>query len=52
MERANAEAPAFGRVFKEMIIVTNPGRPMARAPKGTPVRKLATKQYEKEIEAL
>jgi hypothetical protein len=39
-------------VFKEMIIVTEPGRSMARTPKGTIVRKQVIKQYEKEIDEM
>lgn len=52
VEKANEQAPAFGRIFKEMIIVTDPTRPMARTAKSTPVRKLVIQAYEKEINAL
>ncbi|KAF7291295.1 Acetyl-CoA synthetase-like protein [Mycena indigotica] len=49
---ANAVAPAWGRVYKEMILVTGAGKPMARAPKGTVVKKATERLYEAEIAAL
>ena len=52
VEEANRSAPAFGKIFKEMIIVTDPARPLPRAAKGTIVRKQALALYEKEINAL
>jgi hypothetical protein len=52
VEKANKKAPAFGRIFKEMIIVTSPRKPMLRAGKGT-VRRAATLViYEPEINHL
>ncbi|KII87501.1 hypothetical protein PLICRDRAFT_257848 [Plicaturopsis crispa FD-325 SS-3] len=52
VERANEEAPAFSRIFKEMIIATDLSRPMLRTPKGTVMRKATMKLYEQDIEAL
>ena len=52
IEQANASAPAFGRVFKTMIIVTSPSKPLPRAPKGTIIRKQALRLYDAEIEKL
>ena len=52
MEKANHAAPAFGRIFKEMIIVTNPAKPLPRAAKGTIVRPQALALYANEIETL
>lgn len=52
VEQANASAPAFGRVFKEMILVTSPDKPLPRAPKGTIIRKQALALYQEEIERL
>ncbi|KAJ7052229.1 putative aminoadipate reductase [Mycena amicta] len=52
VEQANAIAPAFAKVYKEMILVTEGGRPMVRAPKGTVVKKATIKLYEGDIEAL
>lgn len=52
MEEANKPAPTFARIFKEMILVTDPAKPMARAGKGTVIRKMVLAAYEKEIEEL
>ena len=52
VEEANAEAPAFARIFKEMIIVTDPKRPFPRSAKNTVIRKQATNLYAKEIDEL
>ena len=49
VEEANTMAPAFARIFKEMIIVTDPSRPFPRAAKGTIQRKAAIQAYEAEI---
>lgn len=47
---ANAMAPTFAKVFKEMIIVTDPSKPLPRAGKGTVLRKQALSLYAGEIE--
>ncbi|KAG2095134.1 putative aminoadipate reductase [Suillus discolor] len=52
IEEANKEAPAFSRIFKEMIIVTHSEKPMLRAAKGTVIKKATVKLYEEEINAL
>ncbi|GJE96032.1 acetyl-CoA synthetase-like protein [Phanerochaete sordida] len=52
VEQANTLAPAFAKIYKDMIIVTKPGLPLARSAKGTVVRKLAISAYEDEIERL
>ncbi|PCH33942.1 acetyl-CoA synthetase-like protein [Wolfiporia cocos MD-104 SS10] len=52
VEEANRPAPAFARIFKEMIIVTDPSRPFPRAAKGTIMRKQAVALYEADISAL
>ena len=52
VEEANTMAPAFARIFKEMIIVTDPDKPLPRAGKGTIIRKQALTVYDKEIEKL
>ncbi|KAJ7360792.1 hypothetical protein DFH08DRAFT_1031008 [Mycena albidolilacea] len=49
---ANGNAPAFARIYKEMILMTQPERPMFRAPKGTVVKKPTLALYKKEIEEL
>ncbi|KAH8103378.1 hypothetical protein BXZ70DRAFT_1055180, partial [Cristinia sonorae] len=51
VEEANKLAPAFARIFKEMIIVTHPDKPMGRAGKGTVLRKQVLQSYEAEINA-
>ncbi|EKM50930.1 uncharacterized protein PHACADRAFT_199768 [Phanerochaete carnosa HHB-10118-sp] len=52
VEKANAEAPAFARIFQEMIIIANPKRPPPRAAKGTIIRKQAISLYDEEIRRL
>ncbi|EKM57056.1 uncharacterized protein PHACADRAFT_208208 [Phanerochaete carnosa HHB-10118-sp] len=52
VQEANAKAPAFARVFKEMILVADPGKPLPRAAKSTVIRKQALDLYEVEIEQL
>ncbi|KAG2050383.1 putative aminoadipate reductase [Suillus hirtellus] len=52
IEDANKEAPAFSRIFKEMILVTRSGKPMLRAGKGTVTKKATMKLYEEEINAI
>ncbi|KAG2369146.1 hypothetical protein BDR07DRAFT_1477459 [Suillus spraguei] len=52
IEEANNEAPAFSRIFKEMILVTHSEKPMLRAGKGTVTKKATIKLYEEEIHAL
>lgn len=49
IEEANHSAPTFARLFKEMIIVTDPAKPLPRAAKGTVIRKQAIGLYGKEI---
>ncbi|KAK1220933.1 hypothetical protein PQX77_016273 [Marasmius sp. AFHP31] len=52
IDAANAIAPAFSRIYKEMIISTSEGRPLARTPKDTVIRKMSIKEYEGEIDDL
>ena len=52
IEEANKEAPAFSRIFKEIILVTSKEKPMLRAGKGTVIKKATMKLYEPEIEGL
>ncbi|KAJ6487165.1 putative aminoadipate reductase [Mycena vitilis] len=52
IEKANKNAPAFARIYREMVLLTRPGRPMARTPKGTVIKKLTITSYEQEIEEL
>ncbi|KAF7343921.1 General substrate transporter [Mycena venus] len=52
VEEANQIAPAFSRIFKEMIIFTASDKPMPRTGKGTVMRKATLKIYSPEIDAL
>ena len=45
-------APAFSRIFKEMIMVTRKGKPLPRTGKGTLMRKAALKEYHYEIQIM
>lgn len=52
VEEANDLAPTIAWLFKEMIVVTDPARPLPRAVKGTITRRQAYATYEKEIDRL
>ena len=52
VEEANAAAPAYAKIFKEMILVTDPDKPLPRAAKGTLIRKQVLEVYKEEIEQL
>jgi acyl-CoA synthetase (AMP-forming)/AMP-acid ligase II len=41
VEHANADAPAFARIWKEMILFASPDKPLPRAAKSTVNRKAA-----------
>lgn len=52
MEHANNGAPAFARIYKEMILVTDPAKPLPRSAKNTVIRNQAIAIYSEEINAL
>ena len=52
IQRANEECVAHGRVDRDFILFTDPGRPFLRAGKGTIQRNLSIQLYKDEIEAL
>ncbi|GJF00089.1 acetyl-CoA synthetase-like protein [Phanerochaete sordida] len=52
VEEANAAAPAFAKIFKEMILVTDLDKPLPRAAKSTVIRKQALEVYKDEIRQL
>ncbi|KAH9475986.1 putative NRPS-like protein biosynthetic cluster [Psilocybe cubensis] len=52
VEEANKVAPAFSRIFKELILITSPQKPLPRAGKGTVMRKAAVSIYAPEIDAI
>lgn len=52
VQEANAKAPAFARIFKEMILIADPAKPLPRAAKSTVIRRQALELYAGEIEQL
>ncbi|KAI1786493.1 acetyl-CoA synthetase-like protein [Ganoderma leucocontextum] len=52
IERASELAPQHSRLFKEMIIVTSPGKPFSYNIKGYPRRTWILKDYQEEIDTL
>lgn len=52
INEANKIAPAYSKIFKELILVVNKRKPLPRAPKGTVIRKLALSAYAEEIDEL
>jgi hypothetical protein len=52
VEEANRSASAFGRIFKEMVLVARPDKPLPHTAKGTVDRKAAIALYDEEIRAL
>ena len=52
VDEANSKAPAFARIFKEMILVADSKRPFTRAPKGTFIRKATLADYDAQIAKL
>lgn len=52
IERANHEAPKFGRIPKELVLFAARNKPFSRTPKGSIQRRLVLADYEKEIEDL
>ncbi|TFY83888.1 hypothetical protein EWM64_g125 [Hericium alpestre] len=51
-EKANAVNPSHSQIWKEMILITTPGKDLPRTDKGSVKRKLALTLYEKEIDDL
>ena len=52
VNQLNASIPSYGRVSRSMIIIADPAKPLARAGKGTVIRKLTVAAYENELNAL
>ncbi|RDB20216.1 Non-canonical non-ribosomal peptide synthetase FUB8 [Hypsizygus marmoreus] len=52
IEEANKYAPAFSRIFKEMILIAAKDKPLPRTGKGTVMRKAALSAYDDEIKIL
>ncbi|KAJ7659105.1 hypothetical protein DFH06DRAFT_1472553 [Mycena polygramma] len=51
IEQANAFAPSHSRIFKEMIILATPSRPLQLTAKGTPRRQMILEDYAADIDA-
>ncbi|KAJ6492294.1 putative aminoadipate reductase [Mycena sanguinolenta] len=49
---ANTIAPAFSRIFKEMILFSSLNKPLPRAAKGSVLRKAALALYAEEIKSI
>ncbi|KAJ3773057.1 putative aminoadipate reductase [Lentinula raphanica] len=49
VEEANRVSPAFSKIYKEMILLVKPGKPLPRVGKGTVAKKAAMALYEAEI---
>jgi len=52
IRRANQDCPAHGRILKDFVMFTSPGKPLPQAAKGTVQRYAALKLYAAEFEAL
>ncbi|KAL1663173.1 hypothetical protein GGF50DRAFT_116273 [Schizophyllum commune] len=52
VEEANRSAPAYSRIFKELILITRKGKPLPRTEKGTVMRRLTLQVYKDEIEKI
>ncbi|KAI0058351.1 acetyl-CoA synthetase-like protein [Artomyces pyxidatus] len=52
VEKLNQYAPAHSRLFKEMILVSNPSKPFEYTAKGTPRRPTIIAAYKQEIDEL
>ncbi|KAK0453918.1 hypothetical protein EV421DRAFT_1701489 [Armillaria borealis] len=52
VKKMNQSAPQHSRLFKEMIIVTKPGRPLAHTAKNTVRRQVVLHDYRAEIATL
>ncbi|KAA1469655.1 acetyl-CoA synthetase-like protein [Dentipellis sp. KUC8613] len=52
VEKANAVNPSHSQIWKEMLLVTSPGKDVPRTDKGSVKRKLAIELYAREIDDL
>uniref|UniRef100_D8QLB7 Polyketide synthase-like phosphopantetheine-binding domain-containing protein n=1 Tax=Schizophyllum commune (strain H4-8 / FGSC 9210) TaxID=578458 RepID=D8QLB7_SCHCM len=52
IEEANRAAPAYSRIFKELILIARKGKPLPRTEKNTVMRKLALEVYSADIEKM
>jgi thioester reductase-like protein len=52
IEKANAESPSHGRIWKSKVAIAVQEKPFRRAPKGSVVRRGTVALYKAEIDAL
>ncbi|KAL0958751.1 hypothetical protein HGRIS_014075 [Hohenbuehelia grisea] len=52
IEKANDVAPSHSRLFKEMIMVSQPSKPFQYTAKGTPRRQIVLNLYSQEIDEI
>ncbi|KAJ7103042.1 hypothetical protein B0H15DRAFT_810726 [Mycena belliarum] len=52
VEEANQFAPTHSRIFKEMILVADPSKPIELTAKGTPRRQAVLNTYDPEIRSV
>jgi len=52
IDEANAYAPAHSRIFKEMVLLASPSKPLSYTAKGTPRRGAILQDYAEEINAI
>ncbi|CAG9950654.1 unnamed protein product [Clonostachys rosea f. rosea IK726] len=52
VKEANKDAPKFGRVPRELLLIAKPDKPFLRSAKGTIQRRLTITEYEPEIDEL
>jgi long-subunit acyl-CoA synthetase (AMP-forming) len=50
IEEANSLVPEHARIWKQLVVVADREKPFTRASKGTIIRSLTTRAYEREIE--
>jgi hypothetical protein len=52
VQQANAIAPAYSKIYKEMILIALPSKPLQYGSKGHVLRKSALDTYQQEIDDL
>ena len=52
IQRANEEAPRHARIYKDLVMTTEPAKPLRRTPKGTIQRSTSVQDYAERISAL
>jgi hypothetical protein len=52
IDRANKISPQHSRIFKEMVLIAKPDKPMQMVDKGTVKKKAVLRDYKEEINSL